>query len=154
MKKATAFLVASMGILALVGAGCSDTGSNNTPSTTPEENQTSTPPTTSTVEENTNTSSTAVEGFTVTVEPNENGNVKVSWTVPNNFNKKLSFRVLHSAKPNPDSPAAFWFQYMNSTRSTELSNVPKGNRYFRVCGYDLTQNKCVNYSNEVEAEVK
>jgi hypothetical protein len=109
--------------------------------------------------ETTSTESTSTEELTVTVEKTAEGTIRVSWTAPENTPKTDSFRVLHSARQNvtfgtDQATQPFWFQYMNSARSTELSNVPKGKRYFRVCEYDNQKQECVKYSNEVEFQVE
>ncbi|MFA6105448.1 MAG: hypothetical protein WC725_02495 [Patescibacteria group bacterium] len=149
MKKATAFLVTVLGVLALTGAGCNKT--EETINTT-EEKETATSTTTTTSEESGATEEASQ--IEATVEALGNGAVSVKWTVPENFDRTKSFQVLHSAKPNPVHPTAFWFQYMNDTRTTELNNVTPGKRYFRVCAFDLTKNECASFSNEVELEVK
>lgn len=150
MRKATAFLVTALGLLALTGAGCSNTEETINSG---EENQTATS-TSTTAEETKNDNSVEAVKIEATAEALGGGIVSVKWTVPDNFDKTKSFQVLHSSKPNPNHPTAFWFQYMNSARTTELSNVAPGTRYFRVCAFDLTANECTNFSNEIELEVK
>lgn len=165
MKKATALLLATGGILALVGAGCnSSQDQTQTTDTNTDQTQTSTPsvdtstPTNPTSDNPSSTEATA--GFTVVVNPIASG-AEVSWTVPDSVSKTNSFRVMHSARPNPSfsstpdpkSPNAYWTQYMNSTRTTTLNGVPKGKRYFRVCEFDTAAQQCVKYSNEVTVQV-
>ena len=150
MKKATAFLLTALGVLALTGAGCS-----NTEEGVNQEEQKETAVSTSTAA-NTEQSGTSTEEYKIdaTGESLGNGVVSIKWTVPENFDRTKSFQVLHSSRPNPSHPTAFWFQYMNSARTTELSNVAAGKRYFRICAFDLEKNECVGYSNDVELEVK
>ena len=147
MRKATALLVVALGTLSLVGAGCSNTEEqvNNKEENVSTE-ATSTPKNETASEEN--------QEITATAEVLENGVVSVKWNVPENFDKTKSFQVLHSSKPNPNHPTAFWFQYMNNIRSTELSNVATGTRYIRVCSFDLDKKECVKFSNEIQVEVK
>ena len=151
MKKATAFLVTALGVLALTGAGCSNTEEGVNPNEEKDTNVTTSPATTET-----SGSTSTEEDYKIeaTAEALGNGMVSVKWTVPENFDRTKSFQVLHSSKPNPNHPTAFWFQYMNDARTTELSNVTTGKRYIRVCAFDLSKNECVGFSNEIELEVK
>ena len=147
MRKATAFLVIALGTLTLVGAGCNTTQEEVSKN---EESATSTPTST----QATDTSTSEVADINASAEAVGNGTVSVKWTVPENFDRTKSFQVLHSSKPNPEHPTAFWFQYMNSIRETELSNVATGTRYIRVCAFDLEKKECVKFSNEVQVDVK
>jgi hypothetical protein len=150
MQKATAFLVTALGVLALTGAGCSNTeeGVKSTDENTTEVS------TSTTASENSSSTPTEYAKIEVSAESLGNGVISVKWSVPENFDRTKSFQVLHSAKPNPEHPTAFWFQYTNDTRQTELNNIALGKRYIRVCEFDLDKKECVNYSNEVELEVK
>lgn len=149
MRKATALLVTALGVIALVGAGCSNTQEDVNKN---EEQNTAT--STTSTENNQNKEEAATSEIVASAEALGNGSVSVKWTVPEGFDKTKSFQILHSSKPNPDHPSAFWFQYMNSVRSTELGNVATGTRYFRVCSFDLEKKECVKYSNEIQLEVK
>jgi hypothetical protein len=149
MRKATALLVTALGVLALVGAGCSNTQEEVNPN---EEKGTAT--NTQPSENTQKPEEQAAAEIVASAESLGNGVVSVKWTVPENFDRTKSFQVLHSSKPNPDHPSAFWFQYMNSERATELSNIATGTRYIRVCSFDLEKKECVKYSNEVQLEVK
>lgn len=142
MKKKISVALAAAISFILLGAGCSNTASNLA---TNQDNKY--------VEQTTSTTPINTE-LGATFEQNGKGLIKINWTVPENFSSSSSFRVLHSAKQNPDSPAAFWFQYMNSVRNAEISDVPTGTRYFRICEYNLAEDKCVNYSKEIEMEVR
>lgn len=136
-------LVGFMAAVVIIGAGCNNNSDINTP-TTNDNNSTSTPTsTTSTPDTSTG------DGLTVTVNPMGGGKVQVNWTVPENFDRTNSIRVLHSGRPDSDRP--FYFQYMNTARSTELNNVPTGKRYFKVCEYKNDQYG--NCSEQIEVEV-
>jgi hypothetical protein len=149
MRKATALLVTALGVLALVGAGCSNTQEEVNPN---EEKATSTSEQPS---ENTQKpEEQAAAEIVASAESLGNGVVSVKWSVPENFDKTKSFQVLHSSKPNPDHPSAFWFQFMNSERTAELQKISPGTRYIRVCSFDLEKKECVKFSNEVQVEVK
>jgi|GEM_PF-1927600 hypothetical protein len=157
-KKITA-LGATLGLVILLGAGCANPSilpgaSDNNPNTTVPSADQTTPPVVTTDQTPTDqtTPTETTTDFTVTVTPTGKNSVSVEWTPSANLDRASSFRVLNSARPNPESPKAYWAQYMNITRSAELKTVPSGHRYFRVCEYK--NDTCVNYSNEVEVDVE
>lgn len=83
----------------------------------------------------------------LSVEALREGQVRFIW---NKSDNPEGYRMLHSARKNADNP--FW-QFIGTDNDEGIFyNVPTGTRFFRVC--ELLDKKCVNYSNEVELEVK
>jgi len=135
MSKKLLSLFAVFALIILMGAGCQKT----TPEETMEEiDDLSFMEDEDTVEES---------ELILSVEDLGNGQVKYIW---NSSNNPEGYRMLHSARKNAENP--FWQFVAPNNDEGIFYNVPTGTRFFRVC--ELLDKKCVNYSNEVELEVK
>ena len=137
MAKKLLSLFAVFALIVLMGAGCQ----NNT---TEEATEGTDDETTLELED----LSEETDGeLILSVEDLGSGQVKYIW---NNSENPEGYRMLHSARKNADNP--FWQFVAPNTDEGIFYNVPTGTRFFRVC--ELLDKKCVNYSNEVELEVK
>lgn len=95
----------------------------------------------------------SLKDFTVQVESLNPGIVKVTWNAPTPSDPDVTYRILHSAKPSPALPSAYWYQRSNAeAREAAIGKLPKGTRYFRVC--EFKDNQCRRYSNEAAVEVQ
>ena len=144
MKKYLLALGATSALLLLGGAGCdklnqlyqSTAGSNSSP-----------------VETATSTAITPPSGnIVIKAEALNPGIVKFNWQVPADFNNNHTFFLLHSAKPEPVYPGAFFYRRSGVDREGAWGNIPAGTRYFRICEAD--GEKCLNYSNTVQLDVQ
>ena len=145
MKKYLVALGATSALLLLGGAGCdklnqlyqSTTGSDSSPTETATSTAV-TPPS---------------ANLMLTAEALNPGIVKFTWKPTDNFDEKShGFFLLHSAKPEPVYPGAFFYRRAGTDREGVWGKIPAGKRYFRVCEAD--GDKCLNYSNTVELDVK
>ena len=136
MAKKLLSLFAVFALMILMGAGCQNIATQN------EDEQIED---LSFMEEDT-TEETGNE-LILSVEDLGSGQVKFIW---NNSDNPEGYRMLHSARKNADNP--FWQFVAPDTDEGIFYQVPTGTRFFRVC--ELLDKKCVNYSNEVELEVK
>ncbi|HRY36558.1 MAG TPA: hypothetical protein P5230_01590 [Candidatus Magasanikbacteria bacterium] len=137
MSKKLLSLFAIFALVILMGAGCQKT--------TVEENNSEIDDL-SVLEEEDLTEENDNE-LILSVEDLGSGQVKFIWNTSNN---PEGYRMLHSARKNAENP--FW-QFVGTNNDEGIFyQVPTGTRFFRVC--ELLDKKCVNYSNEVELEVK
>ena len=124
----------------LGGAGCNSLYQDQTPPASPET-----------------ASTTAVTSPSVaiilTAEALNPGIVKFIWKPTANFDEiTQGFFLLHSAKPEPAYPGAFFYRRAGTDREGVWGKIPSGTRYFRICETD--GDKCLNYSNVVQLDVK
>lgn len=120
--------------LVFIGAGCRYSLRGNN-----DNNNTKVP-------DNTNTS------LSLTAKSLGDGAVQFNWTIPANMDTSGGFKILHSAKSDPQYPGAFWYRQSSNKREATWSNIPTGKRFFKICQY--LQDDCKTYSNIVELEVK
>ena len=144
MKKLSSS-VAILGMLLLLGAGCSGT---TAPETKPADQapvvDTNTPP--ASAEES------ATADFKLTGEAIGNNQVKFSWEIPTGVAEPTSFRLVRGPKENPIFPGNYWYQLLGNKRETTWINLPTGKQYFRICTF--VNNECAAYSNSIEVDVK
>jgi len=137
MSKKLPSLFAVFALIILMGAGCQNaTNEEATEGTDDETNL-----------ELEDLSEETGDELILSVEDLGSGQVKYIW---NNSDNSSGYRMLHSARKNAENP--FWQFVAPNTDEGIFYSVPTGTRFFRVC--ELLDKKCVNYSNEVELEVK
>jgi len=144
MKKIS-FVLGSLALLLMVGAGCSgqtatnsetaskpaDTPSNQIETTTPEK----TP-----------------DSIVLNAEALGSGTVKFEWTVPQALESTEGYRILYGKEANPTEPALYYFERGPSYRDKTWSGLPAGKAHFRVCS--ITKGSCWLFSNDVEVDIK
>lgn len=91
--------------------------------------------------------------FTLTGYSLERGGVHLEWVVPDNRRTPERFMVVRDEEPNPEHTGQnFWYRQDGSVREIDWKDIPKGTFNFRVC--ILENDECVEYTNNVELEVK
>jgi hypothetical protein len=137
MYKKLLSLFAIFALVILMGVGCQKTEQNNDNEQADDSSNLKT-------EDLTDTTGNEL---ILSVENLGNGQVKYIW---NKSDSAEGYRMLHSTRKNAENP--FWQFVAPNTDEGIFYEVPTGTRFFRVC--ELLDKKCVNYSNEVELEVK
>lgn len=93
------------------------------------------------------------EDFTATATASGPGTLLVKWQHPEVVEPGTTYRVLHSANPEPVVPGAYWYERSSPEAvEAEVPGVPSGHRYVRVCEY--RNKECVKYTNTVEVDVQ
>lgn len=145
MKKYLAGL-AIPALLLLAGGGCQNLYPPNPENTSDSKTE-------SPVSQNPPSSETAMDEFNFKVEALNEGLVKFTWDAPQGMDPKTeTFLLLHSAKPEPVYPGAFWYRRVATDREGVWGNIPAGQRYFRIC--ESKDGQCVKYSKVVALEIK
>ncbi len=145
MSKSVTLLALVPLALVLLGGGCQQIYSP-TPGATPPESQESASTTA-------NNPTTPGDEFNLVVQVLNPGIVKFTWEAPKDMDPKTeTFFLLHSVKPEPLYPDAFWYRRSGVDREGVWGNIPAGKRYFRIC--EFKDNQCIRYSKVVQSEVQ
>lgn len=140
-------------LLVLAGAGCSPSSGPLTDDSagTGDNEQATNPPgdnSNSTSQESTNQQTE----FTVQAESTAVGVLKISWTAPSPAEGSI-YKILYGTREHPDYGRDFWYERSNpALRNAVLTGLKPTTYYVRIC--EFKNNMCVNYSNEVQVEVK
>ena len=138
MKKILTLLFVPV-LLLFAGAGCQGEPS---PAPTSPSTTNATPHATPTAEDE----------FNFKAEVFNPGIVHFTWDAPKAMDSRVeTFLLLHSAKPDPTYPGAYWYRRSGVDREGVWGNIPAGKRYFRIC--EARDNTCINYSKTVELDI-
>ena len=90
--------------------------------------------------------------LTLNGEVTEDNVVELNWeteNLPDNFS---GFKVVRSNAEDPTYPDAPYHSIAQNLTQDEWEDLDNGNHFFRVCMF-TAENKCLNYSNNLELEI-
>ena len=158
MKKWYLSIIA-LATLVVVGAGCTPVENNTNPSTKVKD--ATTPLVAATTTETTlpvTPPSEEASDVTLSAEALDNGQVKLSWTVPDSVSltEANRFIIVEGEEANPVHDKRHnWFRQHSSIRAMVWTQRSSGTHHYRIC---ITENNdhdtCVQYSNDVKAEIQ
>lgn len=149
MRKTTLLLTSGAIALLLGGAGCA----------TPTGNQVddsagtgSTEQTDQTATDTTQSPDQTSTDFTMQAESTAVGVLKISWTAPSPA-EGSTYKVLYGTREHPQYGHDFWYERSSpALHNAVITGLKPTTYYVRIC--EFNNNACVNYSNEVQVEVK
>jgi len=140
MKK----IILSLSLLLFLGGGCA-----NTPSEEASEDIVSKP---ADAVENNMEEVKKPESLVLKAKIAGNATVEFEWEVPKNLESKDGYRIVYSTEPNPTYPSTWWYERGPAHREKVWTGLPLGTAHFRLCA--VVDDKCGEYSNDVEVEIK
>ncbi|PIZ96001.1 MAG: hypothetical protein COX80_02590 [Candidatus Magasanikbacteria bacterium CG_4_10_14_0_2_um_filter_33_14] len=155
MRKAHILLASAFALL-LVGAGCSNTSTNNNSDNAMPEKNTKTTETTKIQPEKNKPTLAETTSSELTLSgkaTDEAGTVSLTWSAPQDLKDKVeTWRLLYGKDANPTFPASWYFERGPSFFDKVWSGLPSGTAHIRVCA--VVNNECTVFSNDLEVNIK
>ena len=96
-----------------------------------------------------------IKGFNITVEEQNDTEITFSWQLPDHVDEPEKFRLVRDEEKNPVYDGKhYWLQADGTRRDIVWDDFPTSTQYVRICTFDVKNDTCLKYSDEVVVKSK